>query len=330
MNDKQYARATDLPTSPAGKPPKKKEKKLGRAVNRLITLVAVLVLLVSGTICVKHFKEIYDSKKQAENIVELTSAPEGQSYPAEPAEVQPQYRAAYNENNDLVGWIVVPNTTIDQPVVQAENNDYYMRRDFYKAYFQRGSVFMDYRNHIDTFDKNTILYGHNYLDSTMFSDLEKYKDIEFYKTAPVIEFNTIYKNYKWKVFAVFLTTASPELDNGYVFNYIYPFMRDDNFAEFVAEVDKRSLYHTDVEVLPTDKILTLQTCSRDLDLSARKQEDVRCIVMARLVREGESEMVDVSKATVNEKPKYPQLYYDKYKLQNPYINDEKWYPQGED
>ena len=201
--------------------------------------------------------------------------------------------------------------------------------DFYKAYERRGSVFMDYRNSIDTFNKNTIIYGHNYLDSTMFSDLENYKDIEFYKTAPVIECNTIYKNYKWKVFAVFLTTASPELDNGYVFNYIYPFMTDENFAEFIAEVQKRSLYHTDVEVLPTDKILTLQTCTRDLDLSPRKQEDARCIVMARLVREGESETVDVTKAVQNENPKYPQLYYDKYKLENPYRNDEQWYPRGE-
>ena len=329
MDNKQYARATDLvPDAPPQKPPQKKRKK-GGVFNRIITVLAVLVLLVSGGICVKYFKEVYDSKKQAESLAALTTQPEAETYPAEPAEVQPQYRAAYNENNDLVGWIVIPNTTINQPVVQATDNDYYMRRNFYKEYERRGSVFMDYRNSIDTFNKNTIIYGHNYLDSTMFSDLENYKDIEFYKTAPVIEFNTIYQNYKWKVFAVFLTTASPELDNGYVFNYIYPFMTDDNFADFIAEVDKRSLYHTDVEVLPTDKILTLQTCTRDLDLSSRKQEDARCIVMARLVRDGESEMVDVTKATVNENPKYPQLYYDKYKLENPYVNDEKWYPKGE-
>ena len=330
MSNKQYARATDLPEPPSKNTPPKKKRKKGGALNRIITVIAVLVLLVSGGICVKYFKDVYDSKKQALDIAELTSAPEAETFPAEPAEVQPQYRIAYSENNDLVGWIVIPNTSIDQPVLQASDNDYYMRRDFHKEYYRRGSVFMDYRNHVDTFDKNTIIYGHNYLDSTMFSDLEKYKDIEFYKTAPIIEFNTIYQNYKWKVFAVFLTTASPELDNGYVFNYIYPFMTDENFTEFIAEVNKRSLYHTDVEVLPTDKILTLQTCTRDLDLSPRKQEDARCIVMARLVRDGESETVDISKATVNENPKYPQLYYDKYKLENPYKNDEKWYPKGEE
>ena len=329
MDNKQYARATDLvPDAPPQKPPQKKRKK-GGVFNRIITVLAVLVLLVSGGICVKYFKEVYDSKKQAESLAALTTQPEAETYPAEPAEVQPQYRAAYNENNDLVGWIVIPNTTINQPVVQATDNDYYMRRNFYKEYERRGSVFMDYRNSIDTFNKNTIIYGHNYLDSTMFSDLENYKDIEFYKTAPVITFNTIYKDCQWKVFAVFLTTASPELDNGYVFNYIYPFMTEENFVDFIAEVQKRSLYRTGVDILPTDKILTLSTCTRDLDLSANKQEDARLVVMARLVRDGESETVHTEYATRNENPKYPQLYYDKYKLQNPYLNDEKWYPKGE-
>lgn len=326
MSDKGYARVTDgFSESPQQKPPKKKRKKIS-AWNRIITVLAVLVLLVSGGICARYFKEVYDSKKQVDVIAELTTEPEGETYPAEPAEVLPQYRAAYNENNDLVGWITVPNTAINHPVLQANDNDFYLRRDFYKEYLRRGSIFMDYRNRVDVFDRNTILYGHNYLDSTMFSDLEKYKDIEFYKTTPVIEFNTIYGSYKWKVFGVFLTTASKELDNGYVFNYIYPNMPDDNFMDFVAEVKKRSYYHTDVDILPTDKILTLQTCSRDLDLKAGKQENVRCIVMARLVRDGESETVDVSKAVVNENQKFPQLYYDKYHLENPFKDDEKWYP----
>ena len=80
--------------------------------------------------------------------------------------------------------------------------------------------------------------------------------------------------------------------------------------------------------MPTDKILTLSTCTRDMDIT-RKQEDARCVVMARLVRAGESETVDTSKATVNPEPKYPQLWYDKFGLENPYRNDEKWYPRGE-
>lgn len=324
---KRYTNAVEAETQPVKK--RKKKSRVGKTVNRVITVLAVLILLIAGGICVKYFHEVYENKHAAEQIAELTLAPT-EGYPSEPAEVQPKYRAAYTENNDLVGWITVPNTEINHPVMQSDDNEFYLRHDFYKNYLRRGTIFMDYRNSFDPFDKNTILYGHNYLDSTMFSDLEKYKDIEFYKTAPVIEFNTIYKDYKWKVFAVFLTTASPELDNGYVFNYIYPFMTEENFSEFIDEVAKRSLYHTDVDVLPTDKILTLSTCTRDMDLSSRKQEDARCVVMARLVRDGESEAVNVSAATVNENPKYPQLWYDKFGTVNPYRNDEKWYPRGEE
>ncbi|HIU36358.1 MAG TPA: class B sortase [Candidatus Fimenecus excrementigallinarum] len=305
----------------------KKHSKLSRTANIVITVIAVLVLVVAGAFCIKYFVEFYQSKNQNDALAALVTESE-ETYPAEPAFVQPKYRSLYNENNDFVGWITVPNTAINHPVVQGEDNSYYLRRDFYKQYLRRGTIFMDYRNDPENLNVNTILYGHNYLDSTMFSDLEKYKDIEFYKTAPVIEFNTIYGDYKWKVFAVFLTTASPELDNDYVFNYIYPFMTESSTEEFIAEVAKRSLYDTGVDVLPTDKILTLSTCTRDMDIT-RKQEDARCVVMARLVRAGESETVDTSKATVNPEPKYPQLWYDKFGLENPYRNDEKWYPRGE-
>ena len=305
----------------------KKHSKLSRTANIVITVISVLVLVVAGAFCIKYFVEFYQSKNQNDALAALVTESE-ETYPAEPAFVQPKYRSLYNENNDFVGWITVPNTAINHPVVQGEDNSYYLRRDFYKQYLRRGTIFMDYRNDPENLNVNTILYGHNYLDSTMFSDLEKYKDIEFYKTAPVIAFNTIYGDYKWKVFAVFLTTASPELDNGYVFNYIYPFMTESSTEEFIAEVAKRSLYDTGVDVLPTDKILTLSTCTRDMDIT-RKQEDARCVVMARLVRAGESETVDTSKATVNPEPKYPQLWYDKFGLENPYRNDEKWYPRGE-
>ena len=88
----------------------------------------------------------------------------------------------------------------------------------------------------------------------MFSDVEKYKDIEFWKENPVIEFNTIYHDYKWKVIAVFLTNADEKDDNGYVFNYIYPFMSGENYAEYFDEIASRSLYSTGIDVNTDDKM----------------------------------------------------------------------------
>lgn len=319
--------------------PKKGEKKKGRvfskAVNKVILVISVIILLFSGSLCVKYASDIIKNHKAAEQIADLTdpvfAVPDADySDTVFPDGIQEIYKKAYSVNSDLVGWIKVQGTTINHPVVKSSDNNYYLRHNFYKNYERRGTAFADYRNNItaDGFDTNTIIYGHNYLDSTMFSDLEKYKDIEFYKANPIIDFNTIYHNYKWKIIAVFLTNADEKDDNGYIFNYIYPFMYGENYSEYFEEIATRSLYATGVDVNSDDKILSLSTCTRDMDIRGNGETNARCVVVARLVRDGESAEVDTSLAVKNENPRYPQIWYDKNKTTNPYKNAEKWYPKG--
>ncbi len=306
----------------------KKKKKKKRTVDKVIMVIAIIVFLISSGVILKTVYDVEYNKKQNEDIAGLVtdSVEETKEYGDDG--ILEKYRSAYNANNDLVGWIVVPNTSINHPVVQGKNNEYYLRKSFYGEYQKRGTIFMDYRDHAQPLCKNTILYGHNYLDSTMFADLEKYKDIEFYKTSPVIQFDTIYEKHKWKVVAVFLTNADDDDDNGYTFNYIYPFMTDDNFEEFMDEVKMRSLYFTNVDVKKTDKILTLSTCTRDMDIKGNGETNARFVVIARLVRDGESETVDVSKTVKNDNPRYPQIWYDAHGLSNPYVYAERWFPEG--
>lgn len=234
-------------------------------------------------------------------------------------------------NPGFVGWIRVPNTNISLPVVKYSNNSYYLNHDFYKKYDYRGTVFMDYRNDAVNLDASTILYGHNCYDGTMFSDLEKYQDIEFYKSSPVIDFATVNGMEKWKVYAVFITNAKAEEDNGYIFNYIYPYMDGENFDGFINEVNKRRLYATDVDINDDDNMLVLSTCIRSLDIYNKGKRtykaDARLVVLARKLRTGESESVNTDGVTLNPSPKYPQLWYDKNGTKNPYAGDEKWYPQ---
>lgn len=308
----------------------KKKSRASRTINRIIMIIAIIVFLITAGALIKNYVEIKENQSDMEKLAEQVDKDETEVDNTAVGEdgILEKYRSAYNQNSDLVGWIKVPNTTINHPVVQAKNNSQYLRRDFYGAYDKRGTVFMDYRDHADNLCKNTILYGHNFLDSTMFSDLEKYKSIDFYKTAPVIDFNTIYKNYKWKVFAVFMTNADEADDNGYVFNYIYPFMTDDNFDDYIGELAQRSLYFTGVDVRKTDKILTLSTCVRDMDIKGNGQTNARLVVVARLVRSGESESVNTSSVLANDNPRYPQIWYTAHKLDNPYVNAYRWFPEG--
>lgn len=236
-----------------------------------------------------------------------------------------KYQNYIDINSDFVGYIKIDGTHIDYPVVQGSDNEYYLTHNFEKGDEERGAIYMDAACSTSPLDFNTVLYGHNWLDKTMFSELVKYNDIEYYKEHPIIQFDTAYNDLQWKIFAVFITNADENEDNGYIFNYIYPHLDGDNFNGYISEVNKRTLYKTDVDVKSSDKILTLSTCSRAMDTKNRRS-DARIVIVARLVRNGENAEVDTSKAILNTNPKYPQKYCDIMGIKNNYANDEYWYP----
>lgn len=236
-----------------------------------------------------------------------------------------KYQSYIDRNNDFVGYIKIDGTDIDYPVVQGEDNEFYLTHNFDKKEEERGAIYMSTECNPLSEDFNTVLYGHNWLDTTMFSELVKYDDIEFYKQHPVIRFDTAYEDRQWKIFAVFITNADENEDNGYVFNYVYPHLGGDNFNGYISEVNKRTLYKTDVDVNSGDKILTLSTCYRGMD-TGDYRADARIVVAARLVRNGERANVNTLKTVKNSNPKYPQRYCDIMGIDNRYSNDEYWYP----
>lgn len=239
--------------------------------------------------------------------------------------VPEKYSEYYEKNNDFVGWIKIDDTSIDYPVVQGEDNDFYLTHNFDREPEARGTIYMAFDCDPELKSKNTVIHGHNWLDGTVFSELAQYSDFEYYKKHPVIEFNTRTQMHKWKIIAVFITSADPNEDNDYVFNYVYPNMGGENFIAYSNELKKRTLFYTDVDYYMNDKFLTLSTCTREVD-KGDQRADCRIAIVARMVRENESEKVDVSEAHVNENPKYPQIWYKNNGRENPYIADEQWYP----
>lgn len=235
-----------------------------------------------------------------------------------PEGMMAKYAYLYAINQDLVGWIKIPNSLIDVQVVQAEDNATYLKQDFYGNYSRYGCPCMDYRNDPKYLNKNTILYGHHMSDGLVFADLKKYKEIEGFQASPVIEFDTLYRSYKFKVYAAFITNSKESDDNGYIFNYtVTDFGSNDSFMRYIAAVDERKLYSTGVDIQPDDKIITLQTCTYEFS-------DARLVVVGRMLRENESTSMDTSLAVPNENPRYPQAWYDKNGKTNPYADTPKW------
>lgn len=218
------------------------------------------------------------------------------------------------ENSDFKGWITVPNTKIDNPIYQTDNNDYYLTHNQKKQTSAYGALFFDCENIIteEETDKNLVIYGHHMKNGSMFANLTKYRNLDFYKQNPTLEFSTLYKSSTYKVFSVFVLNASKEDDNGYIYNISRKnFLDDDDFNSWADEAYQRSLINTGVDIVNGDNIITLVTCVYDFD-------DARLVVMARETREGEAPTVDTSSASVNPSPRYPKRWYDDRGLDFPF------------
>ena len=126
----------------------------------------------------------------------------------------------------MVGWIVTKGTEIDYPVLRGKNNDFYLRHLLTSERNKLGSIFMDYRNHRDFSDKNTIIYGLNMKDGSMFSSLTKYKDQRYYNKFPTMSIYSPIGDFKIELFAGIVVDGNHE-------SVIFDFHDDHVFQSYI-------------------------------------------------------------------------------------------------
>lgn len=158
------------------------------------------------------------------------------------------------ENEDIVGWLYLEDSPINYPVVQSNDNDYYLRRLVNGEYNIAGSLFMDYRNDSNLEDNNTIIYGHNMKNNTMFGSLQEYKSQDYYDNHKVMYYFTPEKNYIIELFTGY--TISVESD-------IYDLSVIDSSK--LEELISKSDFESNDKVTEEDKIITLSTCAYEYD-----------------------------------------------------------------
>ena len=159
-------------------------------------------------------------------------------------------------NSDTVGWLTVPNTNIDYPVVKTTDNDYYLDHNYEKKYDYNGWVFMHYYNSTHNLDKNTIIFAHNrFYSGIMFGTLnEVTKDTWYNNTKEnLITFNTLYDNMQFEVFSIYKTNITAD--------YLKTtFDNDLEWNNFIKMIRERSMFQNNINVGTNDKIITLSTC----------------------------------------------------------------------
>ncbi len=282
----------------------------GEACRKTMFLIAVVVFIGASAYLGNYFYQRYLSYKTANHLIGIYYGDEDteNSYPL-PEGYQKKFGELYQINPDIKGWINVLGTTIDYPVVQGTDNDFYLHKNLYKNYDQNGVPFLDYRNVLEqnAQSSNLVIYGHNMRFDGVFGGLIHYNDLDFYREHPLIEFDSVYKDMRWKVIAGFYVNTTPKEDNGNpIFDYQnYLDLTDKSeYNEFISQIMKRSVVQTNVDVQYGDSLLTLSTCANEF-------KNGRFVVVARLVREGEDPQVNTDNAIYNPNPVYPAAYHKK-------------------
>lgn len=158
------------------------------------------------------------------------------------------------KNPDTVGWIKVEGTKVNYPVVQSTDNDYYLSHAFNKTANQGGWIFADYRVNFKDFGKNTIIYGHNMNNKTMFGSIPNmlYNSYLSNSSNYYIKISTPTSNSVWKVFSIY--TVDPQT------YYLKTNFKSEPYSKFLSTLKSRSIYNFGIDVSENDKILTLSTC----------------------------------------------------------------------
>ena len=213
----------------------------------------------------KHRSDVSIAK--AAEYVRVMEKPDVQKEGEDPSDaemIEVDFDALWQLNEDIIAWIYSPDTPINYPVLQAEDNDYYLRRLIDGTWNIGGSLFLDYRCPADFSQGNNIIYGHHMKNGTMFSSLVHYRDQSYYDEHPVLYLATPTGQYRVELFAGFTISAMDELYD------------PDVSPEQLEKLMAHSTFIPDHEIPLEGPFVTLSTCAYDF-------KNARYAVVGKLV-----------------------------------------------
>ena len=269
-----------------------------KIIRGILLAVTIACLVLLGQAYYSSFRQRQQAKALKEmremiepeplEIAQESAVPENGSVPeeaGEPVEELPtepeeplleKYAALYEENHDLAGWLSIEGMVIDYPVMQCEDDEYYLHHDFYGNDSKYGCLYVRGVADVDTPGTNFIIYGHNMKDGSMFGDLDLYRRESFYREHPIISFDTLYEERTYEVLAVFRSQVYHSGEDAFRYYQFYEAQTQEEFAYFYENIKALALYDTGVTAEFGDTFLTLSICAYHV-------EDGRFVVVAKAV-----------------------------------------------
>ena len=157
-------------------------------------------------------------------------------------------------NPQVIGWILIPDTAVNYPLMQGDDNEYYLKLTWDYKKNASGSIFLEHLNSPDLTDFNTIVYGHNMNDGSMFAGLRKYRDQAYLEEHPYVYIRSDQGVYRYEIFSSYLAKVESN-------TYGLGFSSEASRNQFLRQTIADSVIDTGIQPAPTDRILTLSTCS---------------------------------------------------------------------
>lgn len=305
---------------------------VGEIIRKIVFLISIIAIIVCGYLVVDYYTDLWRSRAQYNDVAEIynTFEPiEQVEVPTEPPKSEGKAEKHYtildgarkllDINSDTVGYLRIPSKDgsdpiVDLPVVQAHDNMKYLDRNFKGDESRTGTLFLDFRNSFDKVKDHKlvvpnsdhfVIYGHNMADESMFGKLKYYYgSADYCKEHPIIQLNSNYETYVYKIFAVFIVDAKDESETKYDCWNQLTLDSEEAFYNFVNEAKRRTIYTNEVDVKYGDSLLSLSTCHYLL------QDRSRLMIMARSVRPDEELYEGAEKWKKNKNIKWPSMYYN--------------------
>lgn len=297
---------------------RKKQKKQNRRrllrINRRIAIVMTLMVLILSVVCINwnllmDLRTNYETKKlqakitkqenkmninaadgvdietNTNSIVAINTDKDANTNLSDSSasdivnlEIMGKFTQLYEENPDFAGWLRIPGTKIDYPVMSREgDNNYYLDKNFAQQADKNGLLILDYRNDMTAAQQNLIVYGHNMRTGVMFGTLKNYKDKKFCDEHMQIQFDTLYEECEYRVVAAMLADVAYEDEDVFRYYDAIDISTKENFDAFKENMLDNALYTTNEEIEYGDTCLILSTCDN-------YKEDGRFVVIAKKMK----------------------------------------------
>lgn len=248
----------------------------------------LLIAVISGVMIYDYYKEADTQEELYENLAQIVeqSETETETEATEPTTenaklvILPEYAELFGQNSDMVGWITIPDTKINYPVMQSPDNpNYYLKHGFDKAYSDYGCPYVSEECDVNKPSDNLIIYGHHMKNGSMFSALEKFKNKDFWEEHRTVYFNTLYEKQTYEIIAVFKTVVYTDSEDEFRYYRFVNAETPEQFDEYIATIKEKSFYDTGVTAEYGYKLITLSTCEYS-------NKNGRLVLVAKKVTEG--------------------------------------------